>query len=85
MPRRRSGSCPWRRSRDGARSTARAAPRRSGPSPGAGRRGPAPSRAGAHSEARVGQEEVAGYVEAGGDGRTEGKGGGLEEDGIEDG
>ena len=36
-----------------------------------------------HSGARVGQEEVPGYVEAGGDGRTEGKGGGLEEDGVE--
>ena len=34
--------------------------------------------------ARVGQEEVPEYVEAGGDGRTEGKGGGLEEDGAED-
>ena len=34
--------------------------------------------------ARVGQEEVPEYVEAGGDGRTEGKGGGLEEDGVED-
>ena len=30
-----------------------------------------------------GQEEVPGYVEVGGDGRTEGKGGGLEEDGAE--
>ena len=38
-----------------------------------------------HSGARVGQEEVLGYVEAGGDGRAEGKGGGLEEDGAEDG
>lgn len=34
-----------------------------------------------HSGARVGQEEVPGHVEAGGDGRAEGKGGGLEEDG----
>ena len=31
----------------------------------------------------VEQEEVAGYVEAGGDGRVEGKNGGLEEDGAE--
>lgn len=31
----------------------------------------------------VEQEEVAGYVEAGGDGRAEGKDGGLEEDGAE--
>lgn len=38
-----------------------------------------------HSGARVGQEEVPGHVEAGGDGRAEGKGGGLEEDGAEDG
>ena len=38
-----------------------------------------------HSGARVGQEEVPGYVEAGGDGRAGGKGGGLEEDGAEDG
>lgn len=30
-----------------------------------------------HSGARAGQEEVFGYVEAGGDGRAEGKGGGL--------
>ena len=29
------------------------------------------------------QEEVAGYVEAGGDGRVEEKNGGLEEDGAE--
>lgn len=36
-----------------------------------------------HSGARVGQEKEPGYVEAGGDGRTEGKGGGLEEDGAE--
>ena len=35
----------------------------------------------AHSGARVGQEEVPGHVEAGGDGRAEGKDGGLEEDG----
>lgn len=38
-----------------------------------------------HSGARVGQEEVPGHVQAGGDGRAEGKGGGLEEDGAEDG
>ena len=37
------------------------------------------------SGARVGQEEVLGHVEAGGDGRAEGKGGGLEEDGAGDG
>ncbi len=37
-----------------------------------------------HSGARVGQEEVPGHVEAGGDGRAEGKGGGLKEDGAED-
>lgn len=36
-----------------------------------------------HSGARVGQEEVPGHVEAGGDGRAEGKGGGLGEDGAE--
>lgn len=35
-----------------------------------------------HSGTRVGQEEVPGHVEAGGDGRTEGKGGALEEDGT---
>lgn len=34
-----------------------------------------------HSGARVGQEEVLGYVEAGGDGRAEGKGGGLKRTG----
>ena len=67
------------------RSTRTGAPRRSGPSPGAGRGGPDPNRASAHSGARVGQEEVAGYVEAGGDRRAEGKGGGLEEEGAEDG
>lgn len=33
----------------------------------------------------MGQEEVPEYVEAGGDGRTEGKGGGPEEDRAEDG
>ncbi len=33
----------------------------------------------------MGQEEMPGYVEAGGDVRTEGKGGGPEEDGAEDG
>lgn len=38
-----------------------------------------------HSGARVGQEEIPEHVQAGGDGRTEGKGGGLEEDGAEDG
>ena len=38
-----------------------------------------------HSGARAGQEKVPGHVEAGGDGRAEGKGGGLEEDGAEDG
>ena len=38
-----------------------------------------------HSGARVGQEEVPGHVEAGGNGRAEGKGRGLEEDGAEDG
>lgn len=31
----------------------------------------------------MGQEEVLGHVEAGGYGRAEGKGGGLEEDGAE--
>ena len=34
-----------------------------------------------HSGTRVGQEEVPGYVEAGGDGRAEGKGGGLKRTG----
>lgn len=43
------------------------------------------SEAEVHSGARVGQEEVLGHVEAGGDGRAEGKGGGLEEDGAGDG
>lgn len=33
----------------------------------------------------MGQEELPGQVEAGGDGRAEGKGGGLEEEGAEDG
>ena len=33
----------------------------------------------------VGQEEVHGHVQTGGDGLAEGKGGGLEEDGAEDG
>lgn len=33
----------------------------------------------------MGQEEVPGHVQAGGDGRAKGKGGGLEEDGAEDG
>lgn len=37
-----------------------------------------------HRGARVGQEEAPGYVEAGRDGRTERKVGGLEEDGAED-
>ena len=36
-----------------------------------------------HSGARMGQEEVPGHVEAGGDGRTEEEGGGLEDDGAE--
>ena len=31
----------------------------------------------------MGQEEVAGRAQTGGDGRAEGKGGGLEEDGAE--
>lgn len=38
-----------------------------------------------HSGARMGQEEVPGYVEARGDGRAEGKAGGPEEDGAKDG
>lgn len=38
-----------------------------------------------HSGARVGQEKVPGHVQTGGDGRAEGKGGGLEEGGAEDG
>lgn len=38
-----------------------------------------------HSGARVGQEEIPGHVQAGGDGRAGGKDGGLEEDGAEDG
>lgn len=38
-----------------------------------------------HSGARVGQEEVPGHVQTGGDGQAEGKDGGLEEDGAEDG
>lgn len=33
----------------------------------------------------MGQEEVPGHVHTRGDGRTEGKGGGSEEDGAEDG
>lgn len=33
----------------------------------------------------MGQKEVPGHVETGGDGRAEGKGGGLEEDGAEGG
>lgn len=37
----------------------------------------------AHSGARVGQEEVPGHVQAGGDVRGEGKGRGLEENGAE--
>lgn len=43
------------------------------------------SEAEVHSEARMGQEEVPGHVQTGGDGRAEGKSGGLEEDGAEDG
>lgn len=35
-----------------------------------------------HSGARVGQEEVPGHVQTGGDGRVGGKGQGLEEDGA---
>lgn len=38
-----------------------------------------------HSGARAGQEEVPGHVQTGGDGRTEEKGGGLEDDGAKDG
>lgn len=38
-----------------------------------------------HSGARVGKEEVPGHVQTGGDGRAEGKGGGQEEKGTEDG
>lgn len=38
-----------------------------------------------HSGARMGQEEVPGHVQTGGDGRAEGKSGGLEEDEAEDG
>lgn len=45
---------------------------------GGGRGSSGPSRT-------VGQEEVPGHVQTGGDGRTEGKGGGQEEDGAEDG
>lgn len=37
------------------------------------------------ADARVGQEEVPGHVQTGGDGQTEGKDGGLVEDGAEDG
>lgn len=33
----------------------------------------------------MGQEEVPGHVQTGGDGQAEGKDGGLEEDGAEDG
>lgn len=33
----------------------------------------------------MGQEEVPGHAQTGGDGRAEGKGEGLEEDGAEDG
>lgn len=33
----------------------------------------------------MGQEKVPGHVQTGGDGRAEGKGGGLEEGGAEDG
>lgn len=38
-----------------------------------------------HCGARVGQEEVPEHVQAGEDGRAEGKSGGLEENGAEDG
>lgn len=38
-----------------------------------------------HSGARVGQKEVPGHVQTGGDRRAEGKGGEPEEDGAEDG
>lgn len=38
-----------------------------------------------HSGARLGQEEVPGHVQTKGVGRAEGKGGGLEENGVEDG
>ena len=38
-----------------------------------------------HSGARVGQEDVLGYVQTVGDGRADGKGGGLEGDGAEGG
>lgn len=38
-----------------------------------------------HSGARVGQDKIPGHVQAGRDGRTEGKGRGLEENGAEDG
>ena len=38
-----------------------------------------------HSGARMGQEEVPGNVQAGKDGQAEGKGGGQEEKGTEDG
>lgn len=37
------------------------------------------------ADARVGQEEVPGHVQTGGDGQTEGKDGGPVEDGAEDG
>lgn len=37
------------------------------------------------ADARAGQEEVPGHVQTGGDGQTEGKDGGLVEDGAEDG
>ena len=43
------------------------------------------SEAETHSGARVGQEDMPGHVQAGGDGRAERKGGGPEEDGAEDG
>ena len=43
------------------------------------------SEAEVHSGARMGQEEASGHVQTGGDGRAEGKSGGLEEDGAEDG
>lgn len=38
-----------------------------------------------HSGAQVGQEEVPGHIQAGGDGRAKGKGRWLEKDGAEDG
>lgn len=43
------------------------------------------SEAEVHGGARMGQEEVPGHVQTGRDGRAEGKSGGLEGDGAEDG